>query len=165
MNKHGLFDIYGAVHIPFWQTKAFYYGVIVTLGILLIVIAWLVIKRKKKPKLPLWTLAITDIEALKKDNLATASKGKEFYGALTGILKRYLHDRYAFDSIGKTDEELIEYLNKQQFSPEMAEMLQEIFLGVTIIKFANAQAAQEQIDRDMQRSVLFVKRTIPSDKK
>lgn len=165
MNKHGLFDIYGAVYVPFWQTKAFIYGVIASFILLILALIWLYLKYRKKPSLPIWTRAIGDIEDLKKNNKATAASGKEFYVSLTSTLKKYMQDRYGFESIGKTDEELLEYLNQQHFSKDLIDMLKEIFLGVTIIKFANATAAQEQIDRDMQRSIIFIKRTIPSDKR
>lgn len=165
MNKHGLYDIYGGVHVPFWQTRIFLYGVTASFFLLIILIIWLITQRKKQLPAYAWTKALDKIEALKNSQRAVVEHGKEFYGALTDIIKNYLQERYGYESIGKTDEELIQYLQQNHFSKDLIEILQEIFLGITIIKFANAQAAQEQIDRDMQRTILFIKRTIPSDKK
>lgn len=125
---------------------------------------WLYLRKRKKINLPLWIASIEEIELLKKNNVARANQGKQFYSALTNILKKYLHGRYSIDSIGKTDEELISYLNTQNFSIDITQELQEIFSGVTIVKFANVQAAQEQIDRDIQRSIMLIKKTIPIQK-
>ncbi len=164
MNKHGLYDVYEQVHTPFWQTSAFFYGVIIITSLLLGIVAWYYLKKRKKVQLPIWTLSIHEIEQLKKNNIARVEQGKQFYSSLTIILKKYLQGRYAVDSIGKTDEELIGCLNTNKFSADLTRELQEIFSGVTIIKFANVQAAQEQIDRDIQRSIMFIKKTVPIQK-
>jgi short subunit fatty acids transporter len=164
MNKHGLYDVYEHVHIPFWQTSYFTYSIIALCILLIGLSICYYLKRRKKAQLPIWALSIDDIESLKRNNLARADKGKEFYSELTSILKKYLYRRFAVDSIGKTDAELIRYLNAQKFSVDLTQELQEIFSGVTIIKFANVQAAQEQIDRDIQRSIMFIKKTVPTQK-
>lgn len=164
MNKHGLFDIYGPEHIPFWQTNAFY----VTLSILCLILAglllWIFIKKyaKKRSEEPSWVIALRELNALKKNNVATQAQGKQFYGALTTSLKKYLHGRYGYDSMGKTDEELIKYLETQRFPIALTQELQTIFLGGTMIKFANGIAMQEQIEGDLGRSIVFIQKTIPS---
>ena len=41
--------------------------------------------------------------------------------------------------------------------------LEIIFSGMELIKFANAQAMQEQIEQDLARSIEFIKQTTPKD--
>ena len=43
----------------------------------------------------------------------------------------------------------------------MLEDIKSILQGAVIIKFANAQAGQEQIENDYVRAVAIIRRTIP----
>jgi len=167
MNEHGLYAIYDAWHVPFWQTKTFFM-LLLTIGLLILcVLIGLVIKRYRSLKIVLspWEHALLRLESLKKNNQATADKGKEFYGTLTSVLKRYLHERYGLDKHEKTDEEFLRYLEKKEFSSDFLVDLHLIFSGSTTIKFANMQAIQTQIDRDLALAISFVSRTIPASTK
>jgi hypothetical protein len=164
MNKHGLFDIQGAWHIPFWQTRTFYYVIIGTLAILLIILIWrLIIKYRRRPIiLPSWDQAIIELEGYKKHGLVTVEHSKEFYSKLTQTIKNYLHRRYEIDTYGKTDEELMTYLSHLDFDSTSLEELKSIFSGMLVIKFANMRGAQEQIERDWRASIAFIRRTKPN---
>ena len=158
-----LYDIYGTWHIPFWQTTAFYGVVGLFIGLLVLWIIWRLIKKYifKEKKQTAWETALKKLEQLRTQKIANAQYGKKFYNTLTSIIKQYLHDRFAFDVHGKTDEELLVYLEQKHFSSDLLEDVRAIAQGGTLIKFANVQAVQEQIDRDLERSIQLVKKTIP----
>jgi len=163
INELGLFDIYKPWHVPFWHTTPFY--VALALGILgLLILAWFVYKNyfRRAPLESSWQKALAAIERLRSNNKATAEHGKEFYYALTSILKRYMHERYGFEGREKTDQEFLQYLEEQKFTPLFMHDFTQIFEGSTIIKFANAAAAQQQIDRDLAAAISFIKKTIPA---
>lgn len=162
INELGMYDIYGQWHVPFWHTTVFYIIIFLLTMLALSIGGWYFYKKHylNKNKLTSWEIALAQIDNLKKNNYTNVEHGKEFYYALTGILKRYMHERYGFDSREKTDKEFLRYLEEQKFSILFMQDLTAIFEGSTIIKFANASAAQQQIDRDVVAAISFIKKTI-----
>ena len=165
MTEQGLYDIYGTWHVPFWQTKAFYYGVGLIGLLILFASLYIIIKKlcsQKRTKTS-WDHALDELEQLRKNKVISAERGKEFYFAVTDILKRYLQARFEYTTQGKTDEELLHYLEKSDFPRDLLTDLRTIFSGSTTIKFANVQALQEQIEQDLERSFSFIKKTTPTN--
>lgn len=163
--KTGLYENYGLWHVPFWQTAKFQLAVKIAGGLILLLIVIFAVRKylqyRKRKKLPLWDQALLDLNKLKKENKVDVVHGKEFYLTVSALLKKYLHDRFAYDVVGKTDEEVILYLQGQHADEHIIEEMKSLLQGSQIIKFANAQAAQEQIERDYVRSVAIITRTIP----
>lgn len=163
INELGLYDIYPQWHVPFWHTTPFYIGV----GSLLLALAafagWRAYRKYKlkKDSLASWDIALAQIDYLQKNNYAKVERGKEFYCALTNVLKKYMHERYGFDPREKTDQEFLRYVEEQEFTALFMQDLAALFEGSTIIKFANARAAQQQIDQDVATAISFIKKTIP----
>lgn len=167
MTEQGLYDIYEQSLVPFWQTKLFYSICAILIFVVIGATLYFTIRlyRSKRAVLSPWHQALRDIEGLQKDNLAKASEGKRFYSILTSVLKKYVHRRYLMDGLAKTDQEFVFMLQKNNFDPELIEQLQTIFMGSVAIKFANAQALQEQIEKDLLLAKSFIKRTQPINKK
>lgn len=170
MTEQGLFDIYEQWHVPFWQTSLFYFICAFVCLMIVGVLIYYIIKhyRSKRVMLSPWDQALHDLIHLKQDNIATSAQGKQFYCILTAILKKYVHQRYGFDEhevSSKTDQEFIQYLYEKKFPQELAEQLQTIFMGSMVVKFANVQAIQDQIEKDLALAISFVKRTQPSNTK
>ncbi len=160
MNKHGLYDIYDVWHVPFWQTTAFFYSM-VALGVVGVLLSiWFITKKmrsKQKIQTP-WEKALQQLHVLQNSNISV-DNGKEFYFALTAIVKKYLEGRYGYKLTHKTDAECVKYLENNQLLPDHLDDLRRIFSGVEIIKFANAQAAHEQMLNDLKTSILLVQNT------
>jgi hypothetical protein len=165
MQEQGFYDIYGMWYVPFWQRPWFLWtGVVIGVGIATL-ISWYVIRRyraRNKQRIPYWQEALNALGALKQQNIATVAQGSKFYAQLTVLLKQYLQQRYGFDVRGKTDDETIAVLERAQFNPQYLSQLKAILQGGLYIKFANMQAAQQQIEKDLTSAVNFVKTTIPS---
>lgn len=167
--KTGLYENYGLWHVPFWQTQKFQLmlelcGLFVALIVVAILIKKYLAYRKRK-KLSSWDQALLALRTLKSDNKVSAEHGKEFYLAVSALLKKYLHERFGYDLLGKTDAEVVRYL--QEYHDTDAALVEEINLllqGGVIIKFANAQAVQGQIEHDYVRAVGIIQRTIPENK-
>lgn len=164
LNELGLYDVYGQWHVPFWHTTTFYIAISIIVLLLLALLGWYSYKKYslKSKKVECWEIALIQIDHLQKNNYARVEQAKEFYCALTVILKRYMHERYGFDAREKTDQEFLRYLEEQKFSTLFMQDLITIFEGSTIIKFANASAAQQQIDQDFAVAKSFIKKTIPA---
>jgi len=166
--KTGLYENYGLWHIPFWQTQTFKMAMKVCLGVVLLLIVVLLITKyvryRKRKKLPLWDCALLALTQLKKDHKIEVVHGKEFYATVSAVLKNYFHDRFGYDLRGKTDAEVIDCVEKYHDDKHIAAEMKTLLQGSEIIKFANAQAAQEHIENDYIRAVAIIQRTIPQKK-
>ena len=165
--KTGLYTNYEAWHIPFWQTPKFKMTAQICLFLLIICIMALLLKKyrayRAQKKLPIWDQVLAELAALKKQNKLTVHYGKEFYVMISNVLKKYLSERFHYKLIGTTDNETIEYLKKENFNSGLINDIETLLQGGEIIKFANAQAAQEQIESDYARAIAIVERTIPKN--
>ncbi|HMK33007.1 MAG TPA: hypothetical protein VK431_05220 [Nitrosopumilaceae archaeon] len=163
--KTGLYENYNLWHVPFWQTAKFKMVVqicafLVTILVVAMLLKWYLAYRKKK-KLSLWDQALFVLTQLKQENKVDVVHGKEFYATVSVMLKNYFHERFGYDVLGRTDSEFIEYLKKYYKDEVLVEEAKMLLDGATVIKFANAQAAQEQIEHDYLRAVAIIQRTIP----
>jgi hypothetical protein len=166
--KTGLYENYGLWHVPFWQTDKFKMAVQICLCLALLTVLALLVRKylayRRRKKLPIWDQVLLELTQLKKDNKVNVAHGKEFYLTVSAVLKHYFHERFSYDLLGKTDAEAIDYLKKQHFDEHIVAELKALLQGSEIIKFANAQAAQEQIEHDYLRAVTIIQRTIPEKK-
>jgi hypothetical protein len=166
--KTGLYENYGLWHVPIWQTEKFQLGIKIAAGLLLFLIVAYVIRKyvqyRKRKKLPLWDQALLELNQLKQEHKVDVLYGKEFYVTVSALLKKYFYDRFGYDVVGKTDDEMIQYLQEHYPDTQSIEDIKALLQGSVIIKFANVQAAQEQIDHDYVRSIAIITRTIPEKK-
>jgi hypothetical protein len=166
--KTGLYENYGLWHVPFWQTQKFKVAGQICLSLVVLCIVALLTKKylayRKRKKLPLWDQALLELTQLKKEHKVDVVHGKEFYATVSAVLKKYFHERFGDDIIGKTDDEVVIYLKNHHKNEIMVEEMKAVLQGGIIIKFANAQAAQEQIEHDYLRAVAIIQRTIPEKK-
>jgi len=173
MTEQGLYDIYAQWHVPFWQTGLFYSICAILFFVLASPIVYFVIRhyRSKKVVLSPWDQALHDLDCLHRDTMGKVSEGKRFYGILTSVLKKYVHERYfdksikhdfLMDGVAHTDQEFVLWLQKYTIEPELIEQLREIFMGSMVVKFAREQAIQEQMEKDLFLAKSFIRRTQPS---
>jgi len=166
MQEQGFYDIYGVWHVPFWQRPWFVWISIGFVLCILILLSWYLIKKyrtRNKKQIPYWQDAVNKLTILKQQNIATVEQGSKFYAQLTTILRYYLQNRYGFDMRGKTDDETIRILEDKQFDPRSLEQLKPIFHGGLYIKFANAQAIQQQIEKDLHAAQDFIKSSLKQE--
>jgi hypothetical protein len=163
--KTGLYENYGLWHVPFWQTEKFQFGIKIAAAVVLFLCVAYVVRKyvqyRRRKRLPLWDQALADLNQLKQEHKVDVLYGKEFYVTVSALLKKYFYDRFGYDVIGKTDDEMIQYLQEHYPDTQSIEDIKALLQGSVIIKFANVQAAQEQIDHDYVRSIAIITRTIP----
>lgn len=158
-----LYDIYPLMHIPFWQT-GWFYGV--CFGAALFVIALLIYflicywQRRRLQK-PYWVQALDALHANNK-KYGSSEYAKKFYTQLIEILKKYLQQRYGYDLMSLTDQEMIDYLATHQFPQDLLIKMREIVENSCMIKFANMQIIQERMKQDSESSIECVQKTIPA---
>jgi len=166
--KTGLYENYGVWHVPFWQTDSFLLCIKIVGCLLLVLVLGLLFRaylcyRKRKQRTA-WQQALYDIQQLKINHALYSDKGKEFYSAVSNILKTYLFKRFDYDVLGKTDTEIIPFLEENNFDSNLVSEIKELLHGGVFVKFANAQVAQERINKDYDRVVSIITLTIPQKK-
>ena len=164
MDQNGLYDIYPVWHVPFWQTGWFYWTVISLTVLFCIVLGWGTYRwyrlRNEQPITP-WEKALRIIAKLQNKTYAMRQEGKQCYFVLTTTLKQYLEERFAYAIAHKTDEEAARYLEQQRLDPNLTKNIQEILRGCLLIKFANEQALNEQIQAHLALAKETILSTIP----
>lgn len=165
----GLYGNYGVWHKPFWQTTTFYVGISLIVFVFFLLIGFFLLKkyrmRRKKQLIPAWKCALQQLELLRKENKISSIHGREFYLAVTAILKNYLQERFKLRLKDKTDTEVTTYLkNVLAVDQILLKNIQKIFQGSITIKFANERALQDQIERDFCNSVTIIKKTMQREK-
>ena len=143
-------------------------GLLVLAAIVLLVIY--LMKRKKnqplfgkKPK----PLPPPDVEALDKlgelrnSRIWQSGKLKEYYTALTDIMKRYMERRFGFDAPEMTSDEILEELEKYDVNKEVTEKLKGMLMLADLVKFAKAQPTPLENDLSLDHCIDFVKETKP----
>ncbi len=168
MNTNDLYPSYGMWHRPFWQAMSFYILLAIVASLILGVILWYVFKKyraaQQQPLSP-WQTALIELLKLKQELAQKTILGKTFYFRLTWIFKKYLHERYGFEVYGKTDEELFMYLEGVGLSTDLVDDLRVIFEGSLDIKFAHQEAMLDRLNRDLEMSLEFIKKTVPVEHK
>lgn len=155
-----LHDIYGMIHRPFWQKPLFYWSLLVGGAVLLTLVGWWYLKRwRQRRSSYAWQKALYELEELEHRKLFEGAQQKLFYFELTRIIKEYLQQRFGVSLMSKTDDELL--MLSESLGPEVKEGLQNIFDGVIFIKFAQAAAARERMQRDLLAGKALVTTTRP----
>jgi hypothetical protein len=158
------YEIYDYCY-PEWWTHTWIKVLLGCTAILIIgLIVYFIITKKKKTPLP-WAWADEQLKKLSCDACKNKVDFKKYYFSLTSILKQYFQVRYFWQTEDKTDEELIQLLQEQQFDQQQLEQLKKIFTGATWIKFANEDALRSQALEDRNKAIEIVAKTRPSDYK
>ena len=158
------FEIYDFYYVPFWQTI---YFKIILFPIILLVLGLIGLRfylKRKRRMITAWQWATQELEKLSIDKLVTKKDFKKFYFDLTSIIKTYLQKRYGWATQDKTDEELIEYLQKRNFDEILLKNLQTMLSGALWIKFANEDVLKTQSLKDLKLAFNLVAKTVPIDK-
>lgn len=167
MERNELYDIYTVWHVPFWQTAIFKGVVALVVGAILLVLLargarWLIRITKRKSY---WQQALDDLAAIKKNYGDEIQDSKKFYSEIIAVLKHYFSQRFGCDFAGKTDYESILFLQSIDFNKEHVQVLEELVMAGSMVKFANQQALQDQVEQDWKRCCLLIQATAPSQQK
>ena len=158
-----LYDIYGMSYTPWWQTTTFYVMGASSICLLVFGLIYYLLRARwaQKKVLTPFQQAMLNLEELRRTTMQPG-QAKLFYDTLMKILKDYLHARFGYDTQGKTDHELIDYLKTMPIADQVAQELQSIVNGGLYVRFANQQAIITQMEHDYATAVAIVKKTQPT---
>ncbi|KKQ32624.1 MAG: hypothetical protein US49_C0006G0075 [candidate division TM6 bacterium GW2011_GWF2_37_49] len=136
---------------------------LVILGLSLISLMIFLYLKRKKRQITVWEWAFKELALLNPQKCTAKPEYKKFYFQLTGILKAYLNRRFGWHTENKTDDELLGYLQKQNFDSIMLSELSKTLQGASWVKFANEDALKNQAETDLKTVKALVEKTKPSE--
>ncbi len=160
-------DIYEYVVIPYWQTTWFWVTAIIVSILVIGVTAFLVfryIQRRREEywRRP-WVRALRSLDQIDISKCLMKDDFKKFYQDLTGVVKCYLSARFAWKLIDKTDDEVVDILERVKFEPSLLSSFKTLCQAAREVKFASAQALSSQAEADLVTAYRIVNETIPVD--
>jgi hypothetical protein len=162
-------DIKGTMGIPWTFRELLPY---IGLGLLLVaVIAGIIyyIRRRRKnkpfivlpakPGIPPHVVALEDLEKLRKAQLWQNGRVKEYYTALTDILRTYMEQRFQFNALEMTTYEILEHLRGDVLASANSEALRDVLELADLVKFAKENPLPDRHDYCLNQGIEFVSKT------
>jgi hypothetical protein len=159
-----------AVKYTFWDLlRDNWLTVAIVLAIIAAIIGLIIylVKRPKrqdvvkvhKPAIPIHTVAVEKLNALKNRELWQQGQFKLYHSELTDIIREYLEQRYGVKTYEKTTEEILESPKIQGITPEYLGVLQQILLLADLAKFAKFNPLPHENVESMDNALAFVLKT------
>lgn len=150
------------------QTLEDFIPFLIPLLILIIIgcIIYLLVKRKKKPKvqpparvlLP-HEIALQKLLALQQQKLWQSGEVKLYQTELTFIIREYLEARFNIPALESTTDEIVMNLRQTDLQESWRDRMQEIFINADLVKFAKAQPPVNVHELGMSEALAFVTAT------
>lgn len=113
---------------------------------------------RRKKKLPPHQVAMSEIQRIKNERKWAEEDSKEYYTLLTDTLRNYIRDRYGFNAMEMTSNEIIERLVADN-NEEALNELREIFRTADLVKFAKYSTLLGENDANLVAAIEYVDKT------
>ncbi|HHN48813.1 MAG TPA: hypothetical protein ENN08_07825 [Bacteroidales bacterium] len=114
-----------------------------------------------KPKIPPHRKALDALEQLRQKKLWQSGRVKEYHSEITGILRRYLEERYQIMAVEMTTTEIMESVAMHPVPLQAKEKLLVIFERADLVKFAKSMPLPGQHEESFMLAIDFVRATMP----
>ncbi len=109
-------------------------------------------------KIPAHQTALKEIEKLKEERLVSSENNKLYYTRLTDVLRRYIQERYGFNAMDMTTDEIIHHLHKTNDKAKLDEM-SDLFQTADLVKFAKYKTLINENDLNLVKAIAFIDET------
>lgn len=159
------------VYEPPFNWKGFWriVGYVVVALLLLGLIYWLVRRYAKRragavseapvEERPAHIVALEQLDALRESKLWERGEPKNYYTALTDIIRTYVGRRYEVNAMESTSDEIIAMLKAQQLDKEHVGQLRQLFEVSDLVKFAKWQPMIDECFKSLNVAYDFVQST------
>lgn len=113
---------------------------------------------RRKVKLPAHKVALNEIEKIKAERTWAKEDSKEYYTQLTDTLRTYIHDRYGFNAMEMTSNEIVERLTQENDEETLRE-LRELFQTADLVKFAKMTTLINENDANLMTALEYINQT------
>ena len=116
---------------------------------------------KPVPPLPPHEQAFKDLEQLREERLWQEGKHKEYYSALTDILRTYIDGHFGVGAMEMTSDEIVDAMRSVELPQKAAMDLTQILRDADLVKFAKAVPEAEENEAAFHAAWDFVEQTRP----
>lgn len=106
--------------------------------------------------------ALRRVNEIKSARLEGSDDQKEYYTLLTETLRRYMSERFGFNAMEMTSQEIVDHLKAEQDPAKISE-LRELFATADLVKFARFAADRHVGEMYMANVVQFIEDTKQTD--
>lgn len=175
--EQDIMDIKEPMAVPFNWKKWLIYGLIalVVIGLLVFGIRYWLKHRKPKqkpaarpvPTRPAHEIALEKLEELRLQKLWQNDRTKDYYIALTDIVREYIEFRYNIMALEQTTDETVAALERAGVEGTQVEVLRKTLQMADLAKFAKYKPLSDENEKSMDVAKEFVAITklVPTDVK
>ena len=116
---------------------------------------------KPEPPLPPHIVAIAALEQLQNQKLWQNNKHKEYYSALTDILRTYIDGRFGVGAMEMTTDEIIDAIKDLGLSQKLSMDVLSLLRDADLVKFAKAMPEAAENESAFSKVYYFVEETKP----
>lgn len=102
--------------------------------------------------------ALNAIEKIKAERLTSSEDQKAYYTQLTDTLRQYIQERFGFNAMEMTSDQIIDQL-RQTGDQKMIDELRELFRTADLVKFAKYSTLLNENDLNLVNAVNFIDET------
>lgn len=102
--------------------------------------------------------ALKAIEKIKADHMQASDDQKAYYTQLTDTLRKYIQERFGFNAMEMTSNEILEHLQSKG-DRKMLDELRELFQTADLVKFAKYSTLLNENDLNLVNAVNFIDST------
>ena len=110
------------------------------------------------PKLPPHQVALQEMERIKNEKSWQKDDVKQYYTELTDALRVYMAERFGFNAMEMTSDEIIAHLSEQSDKEWIGE-LRELFSMSDLVKFAKYKPLINENDMNLINAIDFINKT------
>ncbi|MCQ2077153.1 MAG: hypothetical protein MJZ20_09080 [Bacteroidaceae bacterium] len=146
----------------------------IVIAILALILTYIIVRIKEnkpiirriklRPRIAPHKLAMQKIEQIKQDELAKSNDPKFYYTELTDTLRQYISERFGFQAMEMTTDEIISHLEETEDKTAISE-LHELFMTADLVKFAKYVTEFNENDRNLLTAVDYINQTKLEDVK
>ena len=172
--SHTIFDIKPQKTLKFKMGEITGYILWSIIALILIILLMIIAKRvlahygksfgdlfKPAPPLPPHEQAFKSLEQLRGERLWQEGKHKEYYSALTDILRTYIDGHFGVGAMEMTSDEIVDAMRSVELPQKSAMDLTQILRDADLVKFAKALPEAEQNEATYSAAWDFVEQTKP----
>lgn len=166
-------DIKNVLDVPFsiwdWLKLHKWYILSSILLLLLLILGWYYYKKYKNrprtaeerniPLQPAHEIALGKLEALRNKKLWENAQIKEYHVELSHIIREYLENRYATNSLDNTTDEIIYEARSLEMDEEARQKLAQVLMLADMAKFAKQNPVSFENEQSMKNAQAFINST------
>ena len=113
--------------------------------------------------IPAHQKALTAIDKIKQEKKQTSEDQKTYYTRLTDTIRQYINERFGFNAMEMTSDEIIARLQESKDST-MIDELRDLFQTADLVKFAKYSTLINENDLNLVNAVSFIDQTKTQEK-